>query len=511
MQKNASEDDRLKTQNTQANKSVSWAEVVERWRGDRCAWIKTVLGVERIEPWQERALSAFVNSSRVAIRSANGVGKSTLLSWIILSELALYNDVKIACTAPTQSTLFDVLWSEVGKWERQMKPEFREMYRFDIKSDRIERGNAPAFAVARTARKEKPEALQGFHAERMIFIMDEASGIDEAVFEVGEGSMSTEGAKTIMVGNPTRSSGYFAEAFRRDANRWTTFRVSAFDSSRVSKEFIEGIRNKYGEESDVYRVRVLGEFPTGGGRSFVPMEWAESAINRQIEQAADAAVIWGLDVARFGDDRTVLTKRQGLRVMEKAQAWTGIDLMATAQRVIAEYNRTPRHLQPEDICVDAIGIGAGVVDILKHARLPVRGVNISERKAIRKDFYLLRDELWWRAREWFETRSVSIPADLDFVAELCSVDYKLDETSGKIKVDDKEAIGYSPDLADSFVLTFYPVKTTLGRAHQNTSYNAPAYGVMSTNYSQGRHHDSTLYPDYPFRTGPEPTQGVFYT
>src|SRR5262249_39784747 len=154
------------------------------------------------------------------------------------------------CTAPTAHQLSDVLWGEIAKWHRRLREPFRSWIR--VKADRVELVSAPgeSFAVARTARKEEPEALQGFHSENMLFLIDEASGVDDIVFEVGEGAMSTAGAKTLMTGNPTRPSGYFHQAFHGFRARWRTMRVNAEDCALVAPAFVEDMAAKYGRESN---------------------------------------------------------------------------------------------------------------------------------------------------------------------------------------------------------------------------------------------------------------------
>ena len=184
-------------------------------RDNPAEFVKQVIGATP-EPWQIDALNAIRDGDRVAIRSGHGVGKSAMMSWLILWWLSTRFPAKIAATAPTAHQLDDVLWGEVAKWHRSMvNPFFRDQ--LEVKNDRVYLKDAPneSFAVARTARKEQPEAFQGFHSDNMLFLVDEASGVEDIIFEVGEGAMSTQGAKTLMVGNPTRTSGYFYDAFHK--------------------------------------------------------------------------------------------------------------------------------------------------------------------------------------------------------------------------------------------------------------------------------------------------------
>src|SRR5262249_369296 len=163
-----------------------------------------------------------------------------------------------------------------------------------------------------------PEALQGFHAERLLFIIDEASGIDDPVFEVAEGALSTPGAIVVMAGNPTRTSGFFSRAFHADRTRRWTRRVPCAESTRVAPGYIDGMGGGCGEQSSVFKVRVLGEFPNADDDGVIPLELVEAAVTRDV-MPAPVKPIWGLDVARFGDDATALCKRRGNAVTESTR------------------------------------------------------------------------------------------------------------------------------------------------------------------------------------------------
>src|SRR4029077_8264499 len=145
---------------------------------------------------------------RITVRSGHGVGKSCLLAWIIIHYMLTRYPVKVAATAPTGHQLADVLLPEIAYLTRRLPPGLKEQ--IIVKADRVELTAAPkeSFLVARTARAESPEALQGLHAEHMLYVIDEASIVPDIIFEVAQGAMSTPGAKTIMTGNPNRPDGY---------------------------------------------------------------------------------------------------------------------------------------------------------------------------------------------------------------------------------------------------------------------------------------------------------------
>jgi phage terminase large subunit len=429
-------------------------QLIAAWADDPVLFVKTALGATP-EAWQAEALEAVRDHDKVAIRSGHGVGKTTYLAWLVLWFLMTRHPAKIAATANTAHQLSDVLWSEIGKWHRRMPEVLRRL--LEVKSDKVEVVGVPdSFAVARTARREQPEALQGFHSTNMLFVIDEASGVDDLVFEVGQGAMSTAGAKTVMTGNPTRTSGYFYDAFHRMSASWKTMRVGCADSTQVSAGFLAEMAARYGAGSNVYRVRVEGEFPLADDDSVVPAHLIASAMDRDIEPSPTAPIIWGLDVARYGDDRSALAKRQGEKLLE-VRTWQGADLMETAGRVYNEYQVCTFKTRPAAIYVDSIGLGSGVLDRLRELGLPVRGVNVSEAPAVGERYLRLRDELWFRVREWLEARSCSLPKDDELAAELGTPRFKILST-GKLKVDSKDEMkkrgGKSPDRADAVCLTF---------------------------------------------------------
>ena len=291
----------------------------------------------------------------------------------------------------------------------------------------------------------------------MLFICEEASGIPDIIFEVAEGSLSTEGAKVVMCGNPTRSDGYFYESFHSMRDQWFNLTVSCENGEYVSEKFLTDMKSKYGEDSNIYRVRVLGEFPTQSDDVLLPLHLVESATKRDVEPSPTTPVVWGLDVARYGGDRSALAKRRGQELLEPIKTWSGKDLMELAGIILTEYEAVRYNDRPLAIYIDAIGIGAGLADRLKELDLPAISVAVSESASLKEKFTRLRDELFWLAREWFEGRDVKIPQDEALIQEITGIRYKYLST-GKLKIESKDEMKRrgqrSPDVADSFVLTF---------------------------------------------------------
>jgi phage terminase large subunit len=430
---------------------------LEIWYDDPVKFVKEALGVVP-EPWQARTMNQINKNDRIAVKSGHGVGKSALLAWIILWWLLTRFPSKVACTAPTSHQLDDVLWGEIAKWYRMLPDGLRVL--LTVTSDKVFLNAAPqeSYAVARTARKEKPEAFQGFHSSNMLFIVDEASGVDPIIFEVGEGAMSTAGAKTLLTGNPTRTSGYFYDVFNKMKKWWVTSTVSCSESSQATDVYVQQMADKWGTESNVYAVRVLGEFPKDDDDAVIPRALLHSAVDRDIIIHPSEPVIWGLDVARFGSDKTALCIRKGRSMPNPIETWQGKDTMQVAGIIKGKYDKVLRFdtERPVAIMVDSIGIGAGVVDRLREMGLPVRGVNVAESASVDTLYARLRDELWFRAKDYFEGKDVTMCADDDLIEELASVKFAY-TSLGKLKAESKDEMKKrglpSPDLADAFCLT----------------------------------------------------------
>lgn len=455
------------------------------------------------EKWQEEAFHDFHNHNRLAIKSGKGVGKSAFAAWLILCALGTNSEIKIPCTAPSSGQLFDVLWAECAKWAGKIKPEFKQLLPYDVKSDRITLSgmNYEAFATAKTARKDQPEALQGIHGKMVLAIVDEASGVDDKVFEAGEGTMSTTGAKTLLIGNPTRTDGYFYECWHKDSQRWKVRTVSCYDSGRVTQDYIDGMRLKWGETSNEYQVGVLGNFPSGNTQSIIGRAIIEEAYDNPPEDPNPYPLVWGLDIARFGIDRTALASRKGFVMPHPPRWWSGKDLEQTSMLVADMYFMAKPDDRPVDIVVDIIGLGAGVYDRLHHLGLPVTPCTVSRQRNIAPGYRYLRDELWFRARSWFESRRASFPLDRNsedmrtLVTELSSVEYDIDP-SGKKHVLDKHTSKVSPDLADAFILTFGSAKARWDV--QNVMTMDPVQKAFYENHGQKRNQVvcSAQYLDY---------------
>lgn len=421
-----------------------------------------VLGVQ-LDPWQKDVLREYGRGGRrISISACHGPGKTATAAWMILHHLITKYPQKTVATAPSSAQLNDALFAEVLKWMRVLPDPIKVL--FNDKSDRIELKARPeqSFFAARTARPEKPEALQGVHSENVLLVADEASGVPEAIFESAAGSMSGHTACTLLLSNPTRTSGFFFDTHHKLKDMWFTVRVSAEMSSRVSDDFVEDIARRYGRHSDAYRIRVEGLFPKTDSDTIIPFEFIEAARALPFPEGPRPRPIWALDVARYGDDESALVARNNMSLdPEVMETWRKRDTMYTVGRVKRRYDDTSPEKRPSVIVVDAVGMGAGVFDRLRELGLPVRDINVGN-KAMDPDRYAnLRTELWFKAREWLQTGTRAMPGQTTLMEqlqqELVSVKYAYD-SSGREKAETKDDMKKrklpSPNLADAFVLTF---------------------------------------------------------
>jgi hypothetical protein len=333
-------------------------------------------------------------------------------------------------------------------------PELKPFFPFEVTSDEVRLYEN--FAVARTAREETPEAFQGFHSKNTILIADEASGVPNAIYMAGQGAMSDPGAITILIGNPTRAVGYFFDAFNSDAANYWTLQVSCADSEIVSPKYVKDMREKHGEDSYEFRVRVLGEFHLEDAGIVIPRPWIDAAMGRDVERDSDW-VVWGFDVSD-GRDKSALAKRAGNTLLEKVKAWGGKTMEQSVGVVVDEYYNCRPGQEPDEICVDAIGFGAVAArmlrEALKNERVIVTAINVAETGAkISERFVSRRVELWSMGREWYECMTSTMPVDKELAAELSSVEWFIKDSNGKWALVDKHAGGHSPDRADAFLLT----------------------------------------------------------
>lgn len=404
-----------------------------------------------------------------ACKSAHGIGKSALVGWLCDWGLSTHPYTRMTVSAMTEPQLRTKTWSEVAKWHAMCVT--RDVFRISGRElvlntkDETKRRTWRCDAVAWS--KADPSAFAGLHnkGRRVIIIYDECAEIVDPIWQVSEGAL-TDADTQIMwfaFGQPLRTNGAFYHCFQ-PKSAWKCWSVKGAESKFTNKALLERWKKTYGEDSDFYRVRALGEFPRFGLNNFISPEVVQKARERlhHPDTIKRYPKIMGLDPAAFGDNFSVLTIRQGPAVIFQ-RAWSGLDGPDLAARIVDEWHR---NRDVVECCVDAIGIGADVCSALRRVPgFPLTPVNVSLPPGQEADIYHnLRAQIWAKMRKWLEDQGSLQMIDLhaegdDLCEQLCSVDYGMDGRSRyqlESKQDMKDQGKKSPDKADSLALTFVP-------------------------------------------------------
>ena len=387
---------------------------------------------------QRAILNSVAQYPMTSVRSGHGIGKSAVESWLAIWFLTTRPYPKIPCTAPTQHQLWDILWAEIAKWLRSNPALSQEL--IWTKEKVYMKGHPEEwFAVGRTA--SKPDALQGFHAEHVLYIIDEASGVRDEIFEPVLGALSTEGAKLVMCGNPTKITGFFYDSHHKSRELYNAMHIDGRDSSRVDQQFIDTIIDMFGEDSDVFRVRVAGEFPKAMPDSFIPMEWAERASEAEAPEIDRASrVDIGIDVARYGDDSSVLSPVLDKKLQENPEIYHHNDTMELSGKAVQLIKDTP---PPFSLDIVECHFGG-------------EGGTISDDDPI--DYQNSTGLMWGAVREALRTQSIKLYPDDKQISQLSNRKYVVN-SAGKIELEKKEAMKKrglsSPDMGDALALALH--------------------------------------------------------
>ncbi len=426
------------------------------------------------EPWQRdvldligKQLMTVAEAIRIAVASGHGVGKSALVSWIIIWALATFRDTRGIVTANTATQLETKTWPELTKWLRMaVCADWFECTTTAIASN--EPGHERTWRIdAVPWSLRNAEAFAGLHnqGKRIFVAFDEASAIPDLIWETIEGALTDKDTEILWLatGNPTRNTGRFRECFGRFKHRWLRRQVDGRKVSLTDKQQIANWVTDYGEDSDFVRVRVKGEFPRGGSMQFIDSETVTGAMHREAVSHLRQPLVIGVDVARFGDDQSVIYFRRGLdgRTIPPRK-YRGLDTMQLAGKVAEAAQEHGAHA----VFVDEGGLGAGVVDRLRQLRVRgMIGINFggkADRTMMGEGFPQCankRAEMWASSREWLRTGA--IPDDAELQADLTGVEYGYNARNEVLleKKEDMKKRGLSsPDLGDALALTFaYPV------------------------------------------------------
>lgn len=446
-----------------------------------------MLGIT-LDDWQtEVGLDVDEGVRLITVRACHNVGKSTDLAVIASKFLLTRWRCKIVMTAPSAGQLYDALFAELKSLLRNLPEAVQSA--FNVKSDRIELVATPedAFISIRTSSKDRPEALQGVHSDFVLLLPDEASGIPDEVFNAAGGSLAGENCTMLMTGNPTRLIGRFANSHLKRGYRemYKRYHISKhpyegpddgalhFVSKRITDAYEQEVIAEHGRNSDQYRIRVLGDFPSGDLDSYISAELVREAMERDMVAHYSAKRCWAVDPARYGNDGTALGEMHG-RVVTHIERKRGLDTMQVAGWIKNKWDETPVPERPKYIFVDTIGIGSGVADRLRELGLPVRDVNVSESASTIGKHMRLRDELWSRVKLALQEKKIKLPEDDELLEDLISPRYSY-SSDGRLKIESKEEMRKrglsSPDKGDVLCMLMLESDIELHGSPGNTDWN----------------------------------------
>jgi hypothetical protein len=401
----------------------------------------------------------------LAISSGRGIGKSAWLSMLDLWVMSCWVGSTTIVTANTETQLRSRTMAELGKWHTMainshwfdksstsLRPAkwFGETVQQQLKID-----TQYYYVDAQSWSEENPDAFAGAHSQiGMMVQFDEASGIADKIWQVTEGFFTDLAPLRLWlaISNPRRNTGRFFECFHKDRAFWQTRHVDSRTVDGVDHGVYDRIVEKYGEDHDVTRVEVKGEFPRTGSNQFIGREVVEIASTRESQPDEGAPLLMGIDVARYGDDESVIRMRKGRDARTfpvfRYKGLSTMDLASSAAALIEKFN-------PHAVFVDGGGVGGGVVDRLKQLGYRVIEVQSGERASDTEKYLNKRAEMWGEMREWLMFGYID--RDDRLIDDLTGPEYDI-ALKGQIKLETKDSMKKrglaSPDDADALALTF---------------------------------------------------------
>jgi hypothetical protein len=395
---------------------------------------------------------------QISVASGHGIGKSALVGMIISWAMSTCPGCKMVITANTFDQLRTKTWPEVTKWVEE-SATFRAGW-WELTATALiyqAQGRDTKWRADAIPWSEKTEAFQGLHNKdkRIVLVFDEASAIDDGVWEVAEGAFTDSNTEKLWIafGNPTRPKGRFFECFNRFKHRWKPFQIDSRTVDGTNKEQIGKWVEDYGEDSDFVRVRVRGEFPRAGSNQFIASDVVSSCRKYKAMEHESFPKILGVDVARFGDDQTVWFERQGRKslILKKAR---GLDTAQVAAQTVQYIDER----EEDAVVVDSDGIGAPVFDQLKfrgygHKLYEFHGGKPANNHAA---YFNRRAEVWGLMRDWLNA-GAEVPDDPELETDLTAPQYgfSAQQQVQLEKKDDMKKRGLSsPDCGDALAMTF---------------------------------------------------------
>lgn len=434
---------------------VDYRAMAEKGRTDPVWWVKEVIGNE-LWSKQKEIIESVRDNARTTVRSCNGAGKSFVSANVVSWFVTNHPESIVITTAPTSRQVEEILWQEIARVHGKAKFPLGGR----LMKTKWDFG-AKWFAMGLST--DEPDRFQGFHAPHILGVVDEACGVEPPIYEAMEAILTSMGARLLLIGNPTDPDTEFFKTFKSPL--YNKIHISAFDTPNFTGEFggrdvpglttpkwVEERRQEWGEESPAYQARVLGEFPDVSSSAMIPLSWVIKAINRDIP-VKDKPCILGVDVARYGDDESVIVVRRGNEVT-RIKRFNKLDTVDVSNEVAMQAEEEGNC---ELICVDAVGIGAGVADMLRRKGLPAIDIQSGEKAYQSTRFNNKRTEMWYRMRELLRTGEVRLPDDDMMCGELSSPKYSFD-SAGRYVLETKDEMKKrglkSPNIADAVVYSY---------------------------------------------------------
>jgi hypothetical protein len=453
------------------------------------------------ETWQLRVLchirdrllagagrhEAISEAIRTAVASGHGVGKSALVSMIIIWAISTMIDTRGVVTANTETQLKTKTWAELGKWYNLfLHREFFELTATAIffkGRERTWRIDMVPWTI------QKTEAFAGLHnqGKRVLLIMDEASAIDDKIWEVAEGALTDASTQILwcVFGNPTRNVGRFKDCFESYRDRWWREQVDSRSVSFTNKPQIETWSKDYGDDSDWFRIRIRGVFPRTGEMEFISSADVKEAMLRDFVIMRTDPLVIGVDVARYGANESVIFFRKGrdARSIPPVRL-RGVSTVELAQKVMEVYQR----YHVDAIFIDGGGVGGGVVDNCRALHLYCYDIQFGAKPDLigfatgtdGERYANKRAEMWGAMRSWL--KGGAIPDIPDLRSQLIGPTYTFNLQNAILleKKEDMMKRGIaSPDLADALALTFaMPVAN-----HEHAGGELPQKPLVQSEYN----------------------------
>lgn len=415
-------------------------------------------------------------SVRISVASGHGIGKSMMLAVLILWFLFVHPQSQVACTSPGKEQMYDVLWKELKKWIDAMPPEVGQLYEWEAAHIRIKEAPQTWFARAKTSSKENTEALAGVHADWVLIAVDEASGVEEPIFETMEGALTSGNILVFLISNPTRSIGYFYDTHHKDKNRWQNYSFNSEESPRVDRKYVDAIIAKYGDDSVQYAIRVLGRFPNEGimdDAGYVQLfnEKDLHIVPQDTEWKPVGRVHGALDASGEGQDTSEWAVRDRMRaaIVASEQISSAASMSVRSLTVCDKFD-----IDPVDFVIDAFGSGHAVAQEIALATAKqkrpwrVTPINVGDQCEDEDDkiqFINIRAMCYYRFMLWCRAGG-EIMDSPRLKEELLSIRFKR-TGNGRIQIMDKvqmKKLGFpSPNKADALSMLFLRRDTTFAK------------------------------------------------